>query len=91
MGQIVCMRDFVAGKLSGPEFVTEWLSCRESRIVSGERVGRELEHILTQLFMDIDDRYAIDPSLRDASDMTEEELLERVRKTLDELEGLERS
>src|SRR3712207_8897826 len=52
---------------------------------AGERVREEFDRVLTDIFYLLDD-YVIDPDLRDSGDITDEELVARVRAALNRSE-----
>jgi hypothetical protein len=82
------MRDLVSGKIAGPDFARAWLSARRRVLDAGERVRERFDRILTDVFYLLDD-YVIDPTLRDSGDMTDEELVARVRVALNDLDSLD--
>ena len=86
--QVELMRDLVSGKIAGPDFARAWLSARRRVLDGGERVRERFDRILTDVFYLLDD-YVIDPTLRDSGDMTDEELVARVRVALNDLDSLD--
>jgi hypothetical protein len=86
--QLELMRDFVSGKIAGPDFAKAWLSARRRVLDAGERVRERFERILTDVFYLLDD-YVIDPALRDSGDMTDGELAARVRAAINDLDSLD--
>jgi hypothetical protein len=86
--QLELMRDLVSGKIAGPHFARSWLAARRRVLDAGERVREKFDRVLTDVFYLLDD-YVIDPGLRDSSDMTDEELVARVRAALNDLDSLD--
>ena len=86
--QVELMRDLVSGRIAGPDFARAWLSARRRVLDAGERVRERFDRILTDVFYLLDD-YVIDPTLRDSGDMTDEELVARVRVALNDLDSLD--
>jgi hypothetical protein len=82
------MRDLVGGKITGPDFARAWLSARRRVLDEGERVREKFDRVLTDVFY-VHDDYVIDPALRDASDMTEDDLVAKVQAALDALDSLD--
>jgi hypothetical protein len=72
------MRDPVGGKIAGPEFARAWLAARHRTLHERERVGEKFDRTLMDVFYMLDD-YVIDPSVRDPSDMADEELVGKMR------------
>lgn len=85
--QVRHMRLFADGAESGPVFAKGWLSGRRSALDAGERTRASFERILDDVFYILEE-YVIDPELRDAGDMTDEALRERVRAAVLRLEEL---
>lgn len=85
--QVELMRQLVSGQVPCPIFAKRWLAARDRGITGGERVHAQFDRVLTDLFYVLDD-YVIDPSLRQDGDMTDVELIERVRDTLAKLDAL---
>jgi hypothetical protein len=86
--QLELMRDLVSGKIAGPDFARAWLSARRLVLDTRERVRERFDRVLTDVFYLLDD-YVIDPALRDSGDMTDEELVARVRAALNDLDSLD--
>jgi hypothetical protein len=86
--QLELMRDLVSGKIAGPDFASAWLSARRLVLDARERVRERFDRVLTDVFYLLDD-YVIDPALRDSGDMTDEELVARVRAALNDLDSLD--
>ncbi|MET8183702.1 colicin immunity domain-containing protein [Streptomyces sp. NPDC005336] len=83
------MESLVASWISAEEFAQSWLSARRRALELRERLWEPFSRILDQVFYALDD-YVIDPGLRDADDMTNEQLHAIVREHLTELDGLDR-
>jgi hypothetical protein len=77
----------VGGRISAPDFAKAWLSARRRVLDRGERVRERFDRILTDTFYLLDD-YVIDPTLRRSGDMTDRELVAKVRTALDDLDSL---
>jgi hypothetical protein len=86
--QLELMHELIGARISGPEFARAWLAARRRALDEKERVRERFDRILTDVFYLLDD-YVIDPSLRDAGDMTDEDLIERVRNALHDLSALD--
>jgi self-protective colicin-like immunity protein len=86
--QLELMHDLVSGEIGGPDFARAWLSARRRVLDAGERVRDRFDRILTDVFYLLDD-YVIDPALRDSGDITDEELVARVRLALNDLDSLD--
>lgn len=86
--QIALMRELASGKIAGPDFARSWLAARRRVLDAGERVREKFNRMLTEVFYLLDD-YVIDPALRDVDDMTDDELVVKVRAVLDELDALD--
>ncbi|MGC4867815.1 hypothetical protein ACLQ3B_20565 [Micromonospora sp. DT53] len=84
------MRDLVGGKIAGPDFARAWLAARRRALDAGERLRERFDRVLTDVFYSLDG-YAIDPTLRDPDDVTDEELVTEVRMALDHLDSLDLS
>ncbi|WP_322751132.1 MULTISPECIES: colicin immunity domain-containing protein [unclassified Frankia] len=82
--QLELMHELIEAKMSGPEFAHAWLAARRHALDEKERVRERFDRILTDVFYLLDD-YVIDPSIRDSDDMTDEELVGRVRNALCDL------
>lgn len=85
--ELSLMLKFEEGWVSGPEFAVGWLTARRTALGRGERVRERFEQILNQVFYLLDD-YVVDPALRDKDDMTDGELVEKVRVHLQALREL---
>lgn len=86
--QLELMRNLVSGKITGPDFARAWLSARRRALDAGERVRERFDRVLTDVFYLLDD-YVIDPGLRDPGDITDEDLVARVREALNDLDSLD--
>jgi len=87
--QVSLMESLAAGRISAEEFAQSWLSARRRALEPRERLREPFSRILDQVFYALDD-YVIDPGLRDADDMTDEQLHAIVREHLAELDALDR-
>ncbi|WP_405915739.1 colicin immunity domain-containing protein [Streptomyces sp. NBC_00728] len=87
--QVWLMESFAAGRISAEEFARSWLAARRRGLDLRERLREPFSRVLDQVFYALDD-YVIDPGLRDADDMTNEELQAIVRDHLSELRSLDR-
>ncbi|MFF2364401.1 colicin immunity domain-containing protein [Streptomyces sp. NPDC058122] len=87
--QVSLMESLGAGRISAEEFARSWLAARRRALDLRERLREPFSRILDQVFYALDD-YVIDPGLRDADDMTDEELQTIVCGHLSELESLDR-
>ncbi|GAA2967390.1 hypothetical protein [Actinokineospora diospyrosa] len=86
--QLDVMRKLVRGEVGGPQFAREWLAGRQAALAKGERVREPFERALLDVFYALDESYAIDPLTREASDMTEEQLVKLVGDALERLDRL---
>jgi hypothetical protein len=84
--QLALMRSLVAGEISAQSFAPAWLTGWRRERNGGERTRGALNDALHDIFVVLED-YAADPSLREPDDMTDEELVAKVRKALDSLAG----
>ncbi|MET8447065.1 colicin immunity domain-containing protein [Streptomyces sp. NPDC005209] len=87
--QVSLMESLVADRISAEAFARSWLSARRRALEQCERLREPFSWILDQVFYALDD-YVIDPGLRDADDMTNEQLHALVREYLGELDVLDR-
>lgn len=87
--QLQLMNKLTAGEVSGPEFARAWLAARRQALASGERCRESFERVLYEVFYLLDD-YVIDPALRSADDITDEQLTEGVCIALEGMIALER-
>ncbi|MGW2226351.1 colicin immunity domain-containing protein [Streptomyces formicae] len=85
--QVALMESFAADGISGEDFAEAWLDARRQSLRLGERLREPFSRILDQVFYALDD-YVIDPGLRDADDLTNEQLQIEIRARLDELASL---
>ena len=81
------MEEFAAGGEDGPTFARGWLAGRRRALADGERLRATFERVLDEVFYSLDE-YAIDPALRDESDVSDEALLTCVREALARLGDL---
>jgi hypothetical protein len=81
------MRQLAGTRIPAPEFAKAWLAARRRALDEGDRLRDEFDRILTEVFYQLDD-YVIDPRLREAGDLTDDELARRVRDALNELDSL---
>lgn len=87
--QLSLMESVAADRISAEEFARSWLAARRRALHLRERLREPFSRVLDQVFYALDD-YAVDPGLRDADDMTNEELRAIVRAHLAELHSLDR-
>jgi len=87
--QLTLMRDFSDGRISGGELVRSWMSARSRSLANRERVRERFNRILTDFFYVLEDDYEYDPDLREARDLTDSELMVKVREALEALEALD--
>ncbi|NBE54764.1 colicin immunity domain-containing protein [Streptomyces boluensis] len=71
--QLSLMEAFTADGISAEDFARSWLAARREAMHRHERLRDPLSAILDQVFYALDE-YVIDPGLRDADDMTDEQL-----------------
>jgi hypothetical protein len=86
--QLELMHDLARGKIAGPDFARSWLSARRRVLDAGERVREKFDRVLTDVFYLLDD-YVIDAALRDSGDMTDDELVAKVRAALNDLASID--
>ncbi|MFF1379122.1 colicin immunity domain-containing protein [Streptomyces sp. NPDC058308] len=86
--QVGLMESFAADHISGEEFAAAWLGARREALHLRERLREPFSRILDHIFYALD-HYVIDPDLRDADDLTNEQLRSRVREGLADLDTLE--
>src|ERR1700730_9497953 len=79
--QIALMRSLIAGAITAPDFARSWLAARRRALLDGERLRENFDQALNEIFYALEE-YAIDPDLRDADDLSDEELIAIVRDTL---------
>jgi hypothetical protein len=75
------MRALARGDLPAASFAPAWLAARRRALDEGERVRDGLERALLDVFYALED-YPADPDLREPGDLSEEELISRVRASL---------
>ncbi len=86
--QLSLMDSFTAGDISTEDFARSWLAARRQALELRERLREPFSRLLDQVFYALDD-YVIDPELRDADDMTNEQLQAIVQDQLTALNSLE--
>jgi hypothetical protein len=86
--QLQLMEDLLRGRIDGSHFARQWFRVRSRGLKEGEMLSIAFEHLLNQVFYELDDRYAIAPSTREEGDMTEEELKEFVQHIHTEIHKL---
>jgi hypothetical protein len=84
--QLELMRSFADGQTPPADFARRWLAARRRSLNDGERTRPPLAEILDRMFYALDD-YAIDPSLHEPGDLTDEQLADVARRALEELAG----
>jgi hypothetical protein len=72
MDQIVC------GELPATEFARHWFPAYYRHIRQGERVREDFLRLLNDVLYLVDEKFSIDPSLRDPDDVTDQELVAAV-------------
>jgi hypothetical protein len=82
--QLDLMRSFANGQIPPADFARGWLAARRRSLDEGERTTSPLTEILDRMFYALDD-YAIDPSLHEPGDLTDEQLADVARRALEEL------
>lgn len=87
--QLTLMEELVREDITGPDFARAWYSARNSSLRAGERIREPFYRILNEVFYALED-YAIDPTLYEEGDTTDEELVACVRDALAKLRALER-
>jgi hypothetical protein len=83
--QVALMAAVAAGEISAQSFAPRWLDAWRRERDTGERTRGVLSEVLREFFFVLED-YAADPSLREPGDMTDEELVAKVRDALALLE-----
>jgi hypothetical protein len=86
--QLDLMAALAQGDISAAAFARDWLAARRRALAEGERVRERFDRILTSVFYALDD-YVADPELRDQGDLSDDDLISRVRAALYELSTLE--
>ncbi|MFI9719716.1 colicin immunity domain-containing protein [Streptomyces sp. NPDC052396] len=86
--QLSLMESFAHGTMNGPDFATSWLAARRRALATKERLRTSLESILNDVFYALDN-YAPDPALRQADDLTDDQLKSVVHNALAMLDTLE--
>ncbi|WNI30787.1 colicin immunity domain-containing protein [Streptomyces sp. ITFR-6] len=84
--QVNLMQAFTAGSISGADFARGWLDARRTSQDNGERLRDPLLTAFDQIFSLLED-YSIDPALKDPDDLSDEELMDAVRKTMERTDG----
>ncbi|WP_438291615.1 colicin immunity domain-containing protein [Streptomyces sp. HUAS TT7] len=84
--QLVLMNSFSADGISAEAFAREWLEARRRSLNAKERIGQDLSSALEEVFYALED-FPIDPSLRDESDLTVEQLRAVVMEALRRADG----
>ena len=79
--QLALMTSLVAGEISAQSFAPAWWDAWRRERDGGERTRGALGEALHGIFFVLED-YAADPSLREPGDMTDEELVAKVRAAL---------
>ncbi|WP_051736037.1 hypothetical protein [Amycolatopsis rifamycinica] len=80
--QLAVMASLVRGDLPGSEFARRWYAARRRADEHGERVRGTMGWVLGEVFFLLED-YPIDPAQREPGDVTDVELLVRVRGLLE--------
>ncbi|QUQ64007.1 colicin immunity domain-containing protein [Kutzneria sp. CA-103260] len=84
--QLELMRSLADGRILPADFARRWLAARLRSLSDRERTRSPLTEMLNRMFYALDD-YAIDPSVREPGDLTDEELTDVARTALEKLAG----
>lgn len=84
--QVSLMQAFTTGSIGGADFARGWLDARRASRNNGERLRDPLLTAFDQTFSLLED-YSIDPDLRDPDDLSDQELMEAVRETMERTNG----
>lgn len=84
--QVHLMRAFTTGSIDGAEFARGWLEARRASQDNGERLRDPLLTAFRQVFSLLED-YSIDPDLNEPDDLSDQELKDAVRETMERTEG----
>ncbi|UNO41072.1 colicin immunity domain-containing protein [Streptomyces sp. MST-110588] len=82
--QLNLMRSLADGRISPTHFAADWTAARRRAMKEGDRVRSPLSVALNEVFCALED-YSIDPAYKEPEDLTDEELVARVREVLDGL------
>ncbi|MFD7339592.1 colicin immunity domain-containing protein [Streptomyces violascens] len=77
------MRSFSMEEITAEGFARGWLEARRRSMDGEERIGGDLSSALEEVFYAVED-FSIDPSLRDETDLTGEQLRAVVTEALRE-------
>lgn len=75
--QLELINTLIARSITGPDFARAYLAERRESLNAGERLREAFDRALNEVFYAIED-YVIDPEMRDAGDMTDDDLISRV-------------
>lgn len=84
--QVNLMRAFTTGSIGGAAFARGWLDARRASQSNGERLRDPLLTAFDQIFSLLED-YSIDPDLKDPDDLSDQELMDAVRETMERTDG----
>lgn len=84
--QVTLMQAFTTGSIGGAEFARGWLDARRESQNNGERLRDPLLTAFDQIFSLVED-YSIDPDLKDPDDLSDQELMDAVRETMERTDG----
>ncbi|MFH8615261.1 colicin immunity domain-containing protein [Streptomyces sp. NPDC017979] len=84
--QVELMRGLVGGECSAADFARGWLDARRVSLSNGERLQRSLSLVLDEVFALLEN-YAIDPSLKEPGDLSDDELKREVRRLMQRATG----
>ncbi|MEV5593298.1 colicin immunity domain-containing protein [Streptomyces sp. NPDC052496] len=73
------MQSLLNGRLAVSRFAEEWLAARRRALSEGDRLRSPLDAALDEVFYTLED-YSIDPAFKEPEDLTEAEVVERVRE-----------
>uniref|UniRef100_A0AAU2VTK7 Colicin immunity domain-containing protein n=1 Tax=Streptomyces sp. NBC_00008 TaxID=2903610 RepID=A0AAU2VTK7_9ACTN len=84
--QLELMRGFIAGSVNAPHFARGWQTARRTSHDNGERLREPLLTAFDQVFSLLED-YSVDLDLKDADDLSDQELVDAVREIMEYSEG----
>ncbi|MFJ8195413.1 colicin immunity domain-containing protein [Streptomyces sp. NPDC096152] len=81
------MRELSDGAVGGATFARRWLAGRRHAMGAGERPSDAITAALDEVFYGLED-YALDPTLQDEEDLTDEELRRHVTDAVQRIRDL---
>ncbi|MHC3818897.1 hypothetical protein [Streptomyces sp. DT9] len=84
--QLELMRGLTTGSVDAPDFARGWQAARRTSQDNGERLREPLLTAFGQVFSLLED-YSVDLDLKDADDLTDQELADAVREIMEYTEG----